>query len=160
MRGFTLIELLTVIAVLGILVAGAMIVINPIDQLQKANDETRKSDLVQIQKAMERYDKDHGSYPLSTGLTKEKPFRIKGFRADHQIVDWGEEWSPYMAVLPKDPKSEKRYLYISSGNGQSYRLYASLEREGNNPQDVPAGATCGGIKDICNYGVSSPNISP
>ncbi|MBI2430423.1 MAG: type II secretion system protein GspG [Candidatus Levybacteria bacterium] len=163
-------ELLIVISVIAILAFGVFWVFDPLGQLQSANDAKRKSDLAKVQQALEQYYKDNGSYPLSTGLDKEKPYRIKGFKADHQIIDWGEDWLPYMAILPKDPKSIKRYLYVEGGNGQSYKLYASLERGGSDPMacrpggsacfGVPPGITCGAAADICNYGVSSRNVSP
>ncbi len=169
-KGFTLIELLVVIAILAILAAGALALFDPISQLQKANDGRRKSDLLQIQKALEQYHTDNGRYPLSTGKNSEKPYRIVGFKADHEVLDWGEEWQPYMQKLSKDPQKENRYVYYASADGQAYWLYASLEKgdidslacnkgkpcKGILSNDIPATA-CGAI---CNYGVSSRNVSP
>src|SRR5438034_6926778 len=64
--GFTLIELLVVISVIGILAAGLLLLINPFAQFQKARDAQRKSDLGQIQKALELYSQDTGgNYPVS-----------------------------------------------------------------------------------------------
>lgn len=167
--GFTLIELLIVVTVIGILATWLLSYIDPKTQLQKVEDIRRKSDLAYIQRGLEQYYKDNGSYPLSTGSLDEKPYRIKGFKADHLVIDWGQEWQPYMEVLPKDQGS-KQYVYIGDRNGQSYRLYASLERgkndagvckaDGSVCAGVPSGVTCGDIHDICNYGVSSPNVSP
>jgi hypothetical protein len=84
-------------------------------------------------------------------------------------VDWGKAWQPYMNLLPKDPKTGKNYVYYSTG--QSYYLYASLDRGSKDPQicqnlngngecpNVPAANLCGtGVK--CNYGVTTPNVSP
>ncbi|QQG40696.1 MAG: prepilin-type N-terminal cleavage/methylation domain-containing protein [Candidatus Levyibacteriota bacterium] len=159
--GFTLIELLAAMAVIGVLGISAFVYFDPLAQMQKANDNIRKSDLEQMQKALEQYHKDNSSYPLSTAKEDKLPYRIKGFKADHQIIDWGEEWSPYMAVLPKDTDT-RRYVYYASSNGQAYWLYASLERGGANPQaslkfnNIDSSA-CG---KICNYAVSSPNVSP
>ncbi len=169
-KGFTLIELLIVVGFLAIVGGGVIFYTDPLAQAQKANDDRRKSDLSQVQNGLEQYYKNNGSYPLSTNADKEKPYRIRGFKADHQVIDWGQDWTPYMAILPKDPKSTKIYLYVDGGNGQSYKLYASLERGGKDPMacntsgsaclGVPDGVTCGTAADICNYGVSSPNVSP
>lgn len=168
-RGFTLIEFLAVIIVIGILAYGALIIIDPIGRRQRADDIRRKSDLAQIQRVMDKYYKDNGIYPLSTGEDTENPYRIKGFQPDHLVVDWGDEWLPYMSLVPKDPDSKKTYIYLASDNGQSYQIYASLNIEtdadackptGSPCPSVPKGVTCGQIKDICNYGVSSPNVSP
>jgi len=165
-KGFTLIELLIVIGVIGILVTGVFVYVDPLAQLQKAHDARRKSDLAQIQRALEQFYKDdNGKYPANP---VDGDYRIQGL--DGQVADWGAPFLPYMAVLPKDSKDGKKYIYISGNNGQSYRLYASLERGGSDPQackpdgsicsGVPSGVRCGTAADICNYGVSSPNVSP
>lgn len=160
-RGFTLIELIIVIGILSVLAAVLFSVINPFAQFQKANDGRRKSDLSQIQKALEQYYQDSGKYPSSSDN-----YRIIGL--DFNLVDWGQSWQPYMNVLPKDPSSLKTYVYYSpnEANGQSYYLYASLDRGGNDPQTCyPNGAKClnaptSGCGGTCNYGVTSPNVSP
>ncbi len=151
---------------MSILSVGALVILNPAAQFQKANDARRKSDLFQIQKALELYYNDNGRYPPINGVGD---FRIKGLYGnvdDRNVVSWGSSWEPYMDILPKDPKASNRYVYFTDLNGQSYFLYASLDR-GTDPSacykngvpcsNVPSGASCGGT---CNYGVSSPNVSP
>lgn len=157
--GFTLVELLTVIGILGILLVAVLTILNPVAQIEKANDSRRKSDLAEIQKALETYNQDNnGKYPSSS--------------ADYKIVynsntvSWGSKLlAPYMTTLPKDPVPTRNYVYYS--NGQSYWIYASLQRS-NDPQlcnvgnpctNLPSGATCG-TNATCNFGVSSPNTSP
>lgn len=153
--GFTLIELLIAIAVIGVLAIGIVTLVNPSAQIQKANDSRRKSDLAQIQKALEVYYQDIGTYPPNP--TTPRDYRIKGL--DGNTVDWGLSWAPYMATLPKDQNSSKKYVYVSTG--QAYYLYAALDRESMSLSSVPAGASCGLSLSIdCNYGVSSPNVSP
>src|SRR5258708_13026190 len=61
--GFTLVELLTVVGIVGILLVAAILILNPVAQFQKANDAKRKSDLTQIQKALETYFNDYEKYP-------------------------------------------------------------------------------------------------
>ena len=117
---------------------------------------------------MEAYYQDKGSYPQNDGL-----YRIYvTVNGSLTSKNWGDEWSPYMAVLPKDPNSSKKYIYNTSSDGQSYWLYASLDRGDKDPQSCtnkpsclnvpPIGAPvqCGGATDYCNYGISSPNQSP
>lgn len=162
-KGFTIIELITVIALIGVLSAIAIGLVNPLGQFAKGNDSRRKSDLAQIAKALEQYNSDHGRYP--------------GYSVSYQIVDanpsvgslaWGSTWPPsYMDSLPKDPSSSKTYVYYSNSDGQSYWLYSSLDRAVQDPQhcnsdgskcaNAPADATCG---SVCSYGISSPNTSP
>jgi general secretion pathway protein G len=153
--GFTLIELLVVIAVVGVLAVGTITVINPVAQFQKANDSRRKSDIGQIQKALETYYQDVGSYPL---ISAQPDYRIEGL--DSNPVNWGDPWTPYMGKLPADPNSLKRYVYISTG--QTYYIYASLDRETVSLISLPSGTNCGSGEEIatCNYGVSTPNVSP
>ena len=144
---------------------GIIVAVNPLSQIQKAQDAKRKSDLSQVQKALETYYQDIGKYPPSTSDNK-----IKGL--DNNPVSWGSSWQPYMRILPKDHNSPtKSYIYISTGtDGQTYYIYANLDRGGSDPQacfstgaacssavSSGIGTACGGN---CNYGVSSPNVSP
>ena len=163
-KGFTLVELLIVIGILSILSVGAITVLNPTSQFQKANDVRRKSDLNQVQKALEVYYGDNGKYPPNYSVSD---YRIKGL--DGNVVNWGSSWQPYMEVLPKDPKGSKNYVYFASSDGQSYFLYASLDR-GTDSSTCNGGAACNSLTtngipavacgDTCNFGLSSPNVSP
>ena len=160
MRGFTLIELLTVIGVMGVVSAMALVLLNPVEQLRKTRDASRKGDLVQVQKALEAYYSDVGSYPTNT-----VSYTIFDANTGNP-VSWGTSWSPYMNILPRDPSTSSRYVYVSSG--QSYFLYANLERDSRDPQTCGGNGSpcpnapvnqCGGGAE-CNYGVTSPNATP
>lgn len=155
--GFTLIELLVVTAVISVLVGGLIILLNPSAQFGKVNDAKRKSDLNQIQKALEIYYQDNNFYPDHT-------------IGDYEIVGaaWNESWSNYMAKVPGDQIAGRKYVYYSTG--QSYFLYAYLESLKDRHMCFPDTGlacsswiansitnNCGGI---CNYGVSSPNVRP
>ncbi|HUD09322.1 MAG TPA: prepilin-type N-terminal cleavage/methylation domain-containing protein [Patescibacteria group bacterium] len=162
-EGFTLIELIIVIGILGILAVAALVALNPLAQLQKGNDVRRKSDLAQVQRALEIYYQDNNKYPIATTA----PYQPG--------VAWGESWQPYMTLLPQDPDSSKHYVYYS--DGQTYYIYASLDRGTLDPEvcknldangeangECPSIDTnliplksCGGF---CDYGVSSPDVSP
>jgi type II secretory pathway pseudopilin PulG len=142
---------------------GIIMALNPLAQLQKAQDAKRKSDLSQIQKSLETYYQDNGRYPVSTSN--------KITRLDGSTADWGTQWQSYMSVLPKDPNSSKNYVYLSSStDGQTYYIYANLDRGGNDQQACfSTGAACSSAVTNnvstacggnCNYGVSSPNVSP
>lgn len=156
-KGFTLVELITITALIAVLISGVIAVINPIAQLDKAQDARRKSDLAEIQKGLDLYYQDNGRYPASTGT-----YQITG-------AAWNAAWSPYMGRVPQDPTPATRtYVYFASANGQSYWLYANLARGakdsqsctgGNDCPSVPAANACGTGK-ACNFGLSSPNVSP
>ncbi len=170
-KGFTLIELIVAIGILAILATFIMATLNPYEQFAKSQDARRKSDLSQVQKALEAYYQDNGRYPYSTTDEESPNYAIKSGEADNAIKAWGTSWGQYMQVLPKD-SSGRTYVYYTDDatDNQSYWLYASLERGSKDIQacnsglictGVPDGAICGeNVNHICNYGVSSTNVSP
>lgn len=164
-KGFTLVELIIVLGILGVIATMVLLGINPLEQLRKSSDADRKADIAQLQRALELYYQDNGSYPTSSA-----DFKI---RVGTTTLAWGSAWQPYMSALPKDPSPSRSYQYYvpATANGQTYYIYASLER-GNRDAQVcnngsactslsgsgfPPATACGGT---CNYGVSSPNVSP
>jgi general secretion pathway protein G len=162
-KGFTLVELLVVMALIGVLATAITSLVNPIGQFRKVRDTQRKNDLSQIQRALEQYYNDFGRYPQHSDTTN--------YYILSPTTQWGQPWTPYMDIIPKDPTAVQRYRYISpNADGQSYMLYAHLENNVDAQLCVPgspgtacpgAGSvTCGGPTLICNYGVSSPNVSP
>ncbi|HEV2339285.1 MAG TPA: prepilin-type N-terminal cleavage/methylation domain-containing protein [Patescibacteria group bacterium] len=169
-KGFTLVEMLIAIGIIGILSIVLLMVVNPLEQFQKANDSRRKSDLAQIQRALEQYYQDHGQYPrYSTASPLYEIVDFNNINANPRPgIAWGNPWQPYMNFLPKDPDSGRTYIYVTDSSYQTYWLYASLERgtidsqscnNGSVCGNVPANVTCGG-SNVCNYGVSSTNTSP
>lgn len=165
-RGFTLVEMIVVLGLLGIIVTTIMATLNPFTQLQKSNDAHRKADLEQIQHGLEMYYQDNGRYPDSS-----PNFEIQNGTA---AVAWGSSWQPYITVLPKDPVAANTYVYYSpaSSAGQSYYLYANLQRGTSDPQACNKGNACASIGSavgfpttnscggVCNYAVTSTNVSP
>ncbi len=164
-KGFTLIELIVVVGILSILAAGSIVALNPVAQFQKANDSRRKSDLSQVQKTLEAYYQDNGKYPLSS--VSSPLYRIT-VPPGSTVIDWGKSWQPYMNLLPKDPTASKNYVYYSTG--QSYYLYASLDRGSSDPGACNSGNACSSLTingisfnacgGTCNFGVSTPNVTP
>jgi prepilin-type N-terminal cleavage/methylation domain-containing protein len=141
--GFTIIELLVVIGLIAVLAAAAIALINPVAQMQKAIDAQRKSDLAQIQRALDLYYYDNQQYP--------------------SVLAFGSSWTPYVQKIPNDPKTPKTYGYKTTG--QAYYLYASLDRGTTDPQACNSGAVCANASGvscggICNYGVTSSNVTP
>ncbi|MCM8787802.1 MAG: prepilin-type N-terminal cleavage/methylation domain-containing protein [Candidatus Omnitrophica bacterium] len=154
-KGFTLLELIVAMAILGLLAAGLLG--NFMNSQRKARDAQRKSDLKQIQNALEAYFNDHNTYPSDSGG------RVAG-------INWGESFSDgttnYMQVLPQDPQKDSGmyYYYDQTQLGQGYRLYACLEnREDKDFYPLGYGGTnCGQCLDPdnrCTYGVTSSNES-
>lgn len=85
-KGFTLIELLIVIAIIGVLAGGIIVVIDPIDKINSANDSRVQGDIASIGKASEAYAAAYNSfYPktlndlVSSGELKSVPAAPSGY---------------------------------------------------------------------------------
>ncbi len=137
-KAFTLIELLVVIAIIGSL--SAMLVPNFMGARERTRDTQRKSDLKQIQKALEMYkqDKSPPSYPAT------------GFFTDNEDECWSSGGTGtscpagniYMNKIPEDPNRDDGYYFENKGN-LTYDLCSCLENiadpdaaDGNCSSDV------------------------
>ncbi len=168
-KGFAIIEIAVSFMIIAIITTALISVINPAEQMAKARDSQRKSDLSQIKKVLESYYDDNGRYPP---YTFNNPlfinYLIISNDADNPVKSWGSSWQPYINVLPKDPQGHKTYAYYAPDpNGQSFYLYASLERETGDPDLCDRGNKCPnapvnacGDDFVCNFGVTSKNVSP
>jgi len=160
-----------VIAILSILAVAVIVALNPLDQFKKANDVRRKSDLAQIQRALETYYQDNKQYPVMTNCNGAS-YKIQSAPPGNSCIDWGSSWPPYMNIVPQDPVPGVRYAYMPDNNNQSYYLYASLDRGSSDPQACNKGDWCASIQGSdranspcganrkCNYGVSSSDQIP
>lgn len=116
-RGFTLIEIMIAISIIAVLVTVPFFAFTNLTQASR--DNQRKSDVSQIQAALENYKADNGVYPESL----------------QNLIEEG-----YLAELPVDPQdgqdvpgsnSQLQYgyenNYASEAGGQSYRITLPLE---------------------------------
>lgn len=146
-KGFTLIELLVAISIIGIL--ASFLMVNFIGIRQRSRDGVRKSDLRQIQSALELYRADQGSYPPAMNLY-----------CGCSIISAGSiscESSPpgtiYMRKIPCDPSSSTRYTYSPSGT--AYSLVACLENTNDSQKDSVNAAPCDGASNF-SYTLTNP----
>lgn len=165
--GFTLLEYLIILFFSSVFIFLLIYIFNPFEQMRIIRDNTRKTDLAKLQNALEKYYQDNRRYPHSS---INPNYRI--IRPDATVADWGQRWQlPYMNTLPKDPDFPKKtYVYYASLDGQSYYLYASLERGGQSGKTCNIEGPCLSLKKnkilfdacggICNFAVTSPNVSP
>lgn len=138
-RGFTLIELLVVIAIIGIL---SSVVLSSLNTARaRARDTQRITDIKEVQKAVELYFSETGSYPNTGGLTAVymDPGCQRAATAPDQITaDWVPGVAPtYIKVLPRDPEPKDRargtaspdacYMYASDGKGYVLSAWATVE---------------------------------
>lgn len=140
--GFTLIELLVVMAIIGILTS--LLVANFAQIRSRARDAERKSDLSQIQKALQLYYDDHKAYPTPD------PGALGGFVFGNAFTSASTS-APYMASTPQDALSTSQiYVYTSLSPYDSYRLEATLE----NPSDKDISQS----QSRCGFPTPTPGI--
>jgi general secretion pathway protein G len=144
-KGFTLIELLVVIVIIGIL--SSFLLANFVGIKQRARDGTRKSDLRQIQAALELYRSDQGAYPLTAGF-----LGCNNALASGNVT--------YMAKIPCDPTNTGKYVYGYASNGSTYDLAACLENVNDSQRDNPINPThasdCDGGTTNWSYTLHNP----
>ncbi len=152
--GFTLIELLIIMIIMGVL--AMLITGNFITSIKKGRDARRKTDIEQIQRALEMYYEDKGAYPGA--LTFGQP-----------LIDPDGTGKIYMVKVPNDPVSGKTYEYGYSDEAKAYKLFACLE---NDQQVLPYESTdysfsctnqCknqSGSDVTCVWGIASTNYNP
>ncbi len=154
-KGFTLLELLIVIIILGVL--ATLISGNFLNSLKRGRDTRRKTDLQNIQKALDLYYEDKKTYPLTDDFSFGQPLCETNPQAS-----CGTE-KIYMQPLPNDTTEGCSYSYISS-DGTSYVMYSMIENDDDRGPGVIqsddggySGTSCG--CGVCEYAVSSTNVS-
>jgi len=145
-KGFTLIELLVVISIIGLLASIVLVSLN--SARMKARDARRKSDIKQLEIALEmNYDR-HGAYTQPENMCSDTSYG--GFGRCGSAGGTGD-WDAnsdlrdlitdgFMSVLPKDPINNSTYNYTyepwNAGEGgytqagQAYDLCVKLEAGG------------------------------
>ncbi len=142
-NAFTLLELLVVIAIIGSL--AALAVPNLMAARERARDAQRKSDLHQMQKALELYRQDQtdSTYP-PTVAHNAFPYHV------------GSQWcldpptcsTIYMNSVPGDPNNaDPNYHYTADSTQTSYSLYACLENKADS--DPNSSDTSASVCPIC-----------
>jgi len=158
-KGFSLTELLVVIAIIAIMVAMFTGAINPIAQVNKANDSKRKKDLDRIKISFEDYYNDENCYPTLEVIDELGLMDVSSC-GDDIFLPWLNSW-------PCDPGSRTPYTILveDSTCPDWFKIYANLANR--NDSDIPenwyedeyyrVGDGSIGVNDA-NYGVSSTNV--
>jgi general secretion pathway protein G len=142
-KGFTLMEILIAMAIIAILTAIGIVSYSSINR--GARNAKRKSDIGQIQSALELYRSDFGYYPA---------INISNL-ADAANLESSVDFVTYLSAVPTDPKNTA-YLYQASnendGQYYGYCIAAILE-----PSDLENDTTCGvTLPSGYNYGRKNP----
>ncbi len=105
-KGFTLIELLVVIAIIGIL--SSVVVVSLNSARAKARDAKRVADLGEIKTALGLWFDSFQEYPATLAELASNP--------------------QFLTSVPAGPNPGESYVYVSSADGFSYHLGATLEQ--------------------------------
>lgn len=153
--GFTLIELLIVITIIGVLTT--FLTANFVGIRQRARDAQRKSDIRQIQAALELFRADNGRYPI-----RANTYRINSGTPCPTSEAFTYNNVTYMSKVPCDPLGSSVYNsgnYYYYSDGTTYTLAACLENANDNDANSttsapsPSGGTCTSAKF---YKVTNP----
>lgn len=112
-RAFTLVELLLVLVILAVL--AAVVVPKFTGRSEQARVTAAKTDIHQIETALDAFEVDTGRYPSSDeglGALVESPSNVKN-------------WHGYLKRIPQDPWGNPyTYRYPGSHNGTGFDLYS------------------------------------
>lgn len=156
-KGLTMMESLVIITLVILLLSLIIFRLSPKNQINKAKDSKRKSELTILKKVLEDWYNDKNCYPKPEEICYDyQPNSLTCHICGDKPSS--PNFQPYLNKLPCDPdsKSNKNYLYeVDDVDCPSlYRIYTKLDYLAD-PEIAKTG--CPG--DQLNYGVYSANTS-
>lgn len=170
-KGFTLVELMVSISIIAIISSVGLTTYKNAQVL--SHDSKRKSDLHQIQVALELYYNNHKSYPLVNGSPENCSNITCSINSDWQVssdsTSWIDGLDPYINQQPHEasPESPPLNVYFYKTNqysgcpaeGQWYALMVNLENSSD--PDTLANKDvlwCDGVTSLRSWFSSYPNF--
>jgi prepilin-type N-terminal cleavage/methylation domain-containing protein len=151
-KGFTLIELLIVIGILGILAAGLLAAIDPIEQLKKGQDSNRRGVAVEYQTAFSRYFATYASYPWGVGAFSAASLNAAGPTAyTASLVALGELKSTFNAGA--GAANEAIMSLSSDASGNVYVCFKPTSKAVSGDPSTVFSLADGTIGGLCPTGV-------
>lgn len=130
--GFTIVELLIVVSIVLVLVGVAVLTFSPAGFIKRGRDEQRISDLALLERVINEYKLDTGTYPDSPNTLRTSTSLPAGNSgpAENAADGWIDaDFSVYNTRLPTDPINDANYYYSYQTTGYSYELSTPLEYE-------------------------------
>lgn len=125
---------------------------------RKGRDAQRKEDLRHIERSLERFRTDNGSYPESKNgkiMACGNGQRDSKGNIAYQACEWG--FSGFPERVPSDPLNRQGYRYLYISTVHHYQIYAALEgtTEAEYSKIIASrNLFCG--EKVCNMGLASP----
>lgn len=128
-KGFTFVELMVIIAILMVIFAIINVLVRPLDQIKKARDNQRLSDINILDRVASEYLLDNRRYPDQENILRCSNVLPSG-SSDLSSPNRGwvyENLSSYTEKLPIDPLNTDVFRYCYIHNSTSYEISAKLE---------------------------------
>lgn len=119
--GFTLIEILVVVALLGALFIGILATIDPLEQLKKGTDTTRRNITTELYNGMLQYYSVNNTFPWDTDIT--------GMAAS--TADMTDSSTGYITKVVNAGELKQEFINLAGTNLSRIFLTSTADAQGN-----------------------------